>query len=130
MIADSYYQQVEEAYELRDMLYHAREEEGSKGILEYFEFFCEHMDIHPGFLVTGSRKQEYFMLRCQFSSFVREQSGNTISLKEIGSLLGGRDHTSIIHATEMHKEWMTISDIYAQDYNSLIKCWRLRYAND
>lgn len=129
---DVFYEQVEQAYELRDMLYHSPERGNPIGVLEYFDFFCEHMDCHPGALVTSSRKQEYVKLRFQFIAFVREQSNKTITYREIGQLLGGRDHSSMIHGEDQHREWMLISSTYKQDYQSLNKIWELHHerAND
>lgn len=126
MIADVYYEQTELAYKLREMLFHKRIEDNPVGVLDYVEFFCEHMDINPGALITRSRKQEYVLLRSQFVAFVRKQSSETITYQKIGEAIGGRDHATVMNSEQGHEEWMLISASYRQDYISLNKMWRLR----
>ncbi|MAO64270.1 MAG: hypothetical protein CL666_04665 [Balneola sp.] len=126
MIADAYYEQKELAYELKDMMNAISHINKPAYLLDYFDFFCQHMDVSPGDIAGTSRKQEIYMPRCQFVAFVREISNETITLKEIGRLLSDRDHSSIINSLEAHSEWMVISDAYRQGYNGLMKMWRLR----
>ena len=61
-------------------------------------------------IVSRSRKKEIVNARFIFCSIMKDYYG--CSLVYIGGLVGGRDHTSIIHAINQHRSRVKNEDMY------------------
>lgn len=51
---------------------------------------------------SKSRKQPFVYARCYISYFLRKYTHMT--LKEIGAILGGRDHSTILYSIDLFKQ--------------------------
>jgi len=60
-------------------------------------------------ILGKSRRQELVRARFMASYFLRELT--TLSLKSVGAIMGGRDHTTILHAIEQISSLM---DVYPE----------------
>jgi hypothetical protein len=64
--------------------------------------YCEYFKL-PSEDVRGKiRKKEYVMARYHIMRFLKETTD--MSLSKIGSFFDGRDHSSVIHAINTHKD--------------------------
>lgn len=66
------------------------------------------IDVHE--IVSRSRKKEIVNARFIFCSIMKDYYD--YSLVHIGELVGGRDHTSVIHAIEQHRSRIKNEDKY------------------
>lgn len=67
---------------------------------------AKHFNIKTGDLCGSSRKKEIVTAR-HFTAYILIKEGE-LPLKEVGYLLGGKDHTSIMHARDkIHKDFST-----------------------
>lgn len=64
-----------------------------------------------------SRKDELVMARFYTIHFIYTRM--SMSLKTIGIIMGGRDHSTIIHARDMVETWLNHKEIYKRE-NRLI----------
>ncbi|KKS23255.1 MAG: chromosomal replication initiator protein DnaA, chromosomal replication initiator protein [Microgenomates group bacterium GW2011_GWC1_41_8] len=62
------------------------------------ELFAVHFDLKPEYITGKSRKKQFTEPRQLLMYLLRHEMG--ISFTEIGKLLGGRDHTTIMHGVE------------------------------
>lgn len=66
-------------------------------------YLSEHMPGRPEWLTEKSRVREKAFFRFAVMYVVRNTT--SMSLKEIGDLVGGRDHSTVIHALEQVADW-------------------------
>jgi len=63
---------------------------------------CNVMGINQEELVSSSRKRKLSIARCIISYFLRKNT--SLTLLEIGRMLGGRDHSTILYQVQMYKD--------------------------
>lgn len=63
----------------------------------YAHLVCDYFEIPVSSIKIKSRKREYAVPRQVFWYLVKKYNGKSITLKDIGSYSGGRDHSTIIH---------------------------------
>lgn len=61
--------------------------------------------IHPDRFMSSSRKREYVYIRNLLCYYVKKKFPH-ISLEQIGEAIGGKDHTTVIHARKTYKDWL------------------------
>lgn len=61
---------------------------------------CNHFDISSATLKSKSRKKELVWARCIVMHYLRNNTA--LSLQKIGSMMGGRDHATIIYQLEQY----------------------------
>jgi chromosomal replication initiator protein len=66
---------------------------------------------------TANRKEEYVAARFLFMHLTRYDM--KLNLKEIGRILGGRDHSTVIHGLNVAESWITNPLFYKRE-NKLI----------
>jgi Bacterial dnaA protein helix-turn-helix/Sigma-70, region 4 len=82
------------------------------------DMFSAYFDVEKHFLIGRDRRQETVMARDVIVYILRTHGG--MSFPAIGRLLGGRDHTTIIHAyTKIANKVKTDKD-FENDFSSLI----------
>jgi chromosomal replication initiation ATPase DnaA len=72
------------------------------------------------FINNRTRTRRIVMLR-QISAYLMDQY-STMSLKDIGYLLGGFDHSTIIHSRELVNDWMNNPKFYSSEYSIITQC--------
>lgn len=65
--------------------------------------------------IGKSRKREYVYFRQAIAMFLYVNT--TLSLSEIGAMIGGKDHATVLHIKKQHNALMEHS--YAEDYHSI-----------
>lgn len=70
--------------------------------------------------LVGSSRQHHIALARQAAAWVLRQACPTISLQVIGSLLGGRDHTTIIYSIQQMEARMRTDPDLAADLRLLL----------
>jgi len=74
-------------------------------------------------IIGSNRKREKVICRQMFCYIARENMPDT-SLKSIGSALGGRDHSTVIHSIQSASDFMQYDQKFKKDYirlNEFIK---------
>jgi len=77
---------------------------------EIMEAVVEISGISRGDICSGSRKREKVQARHMFYYCVREIYGNKYSLKMLGKMVGGRDHSSVIHGIKAINDLLDTKD--------------------
>ncbi len=77
-----------------------------------------HFDLTPADL-TGASRMRHIVLARQAAAWVLRKAA-TISLEEIGRLLGGRDHTTIIYSLGQIEQRMAADPYFAAELHSLL----------
>jgi chromosomal replication initiation ATPase DnaA len=72
------------------------------------------------FINNRTRTRRIVMLR-QISAYLMDQF-STMSLKDIGYLLGGFDHSTIIHSRELVNDWMNNPKFYSSEHSIITQC--------
>jgi len=73
--------------------------------------------FHPLVLSRG-----YFVMLCRELCFVVEDGKRKqLSLKRIGKIISGRDHSTIIHTIKTYKQWMKDKTVFRKYYPMLRK---------
>jgi chromosomal replication initiation ATPase DnaA len=72
------------------------------------------------FINNRGRTRRVVMLR-QISAYLMGQY-TTMSLKDIGFLLGGFDHSTIIHSKELVTDWLDNPKFYPTEYSIITEC--------
>jgi len=71
----------------------------SKGVKMLFEYITDHFGVSMDDLTSKSRKRELVEPRQVFSWLIRNKIiPNRLSLREVGLLLGGKDHATTLHS--------------------------------
>lgn len=79
---------------------------------------CKHMMIHRDKInLSSGRKKEYVQARNMICSFLN--SDNSFRLSDIASMVGYKNHTSVIHAIKMHEIDMEFDKKYVSVYNGV-----------
>jgi chromosomal replication initiator protein len=73
--------------------------------------------MHFDVFNTPNRREEYVAARFLFMYLVRYDM--KLNLKEIGRILGGRDHSTVIHGLNVAESWITNPLFYKRE-NKLI----------
>lgn len=88
-------------------------------------YTCEHFEIELDNLIGKPRKRKFVYPRFHLIQILKIKT--VLSLSEIGKIVGGRDHSTIIHALETHKDlrdqdtsFMIAFDEYHKFYNKTI----------
>lgn len=77
--------------------------------LNHFEIIrkvCDFMHVKESQVLGKSREYKMVITRFLIVDCLLNQQSFKYTLKEIGQMLGGRDHTTIIHSREALKDWV------------------------
>ena len=67
-----------------------------------------YLNVDPVYCLQKSRKREFVYMRQLCMFFIHKNT--SLSLKFIGERFGGRDHTTVIHATSTINDFIDIKD--------------------
>ena len=69
-------------------------------------------------LISKSRKEDIVDARSIFSTIIKDNFSD-VSLRDIGQILGGRGHSTIINSIKRHKYLYESNKIYIENYNNI-----------
>lgn len=78
---------------------------------------CNHFDISSATLKSKSRKKELVWARCIVIHYLRNNTA--LTLKKIGSMMGGRDHTTVIYQLEQYDDLLKYDRPFKRTVNSI-----------
>jgi chromosomal replication initiator protein len=78
---------------------------------------CKHFSLTKEEILSGKRKKELVLPRQIAIFLIREQT--TKSLPEIGKIMGGKDHTTIMHAERKIAELLKVDQIIKESVEDL-----------
>lgn len=81
---------------------------------------CEYYKVRITDLLSSKRSRSIARPRQIAMALAKELTKH--SLPEIGSAFGGRDHTTVLHATRKIKELRETENIVDEDYKNLLRC--------
>ncbi len=84
---------------------------------DVLDIISKESGVSIGHIISRSRKKETVNARFIFCSIMKDYFN--YSLVHVGELVGGRDHTSIIHAIEQHRSRVKNEESY-RDLTSVI----------
>lgn len=76
-----------------------------------FSAVCTYYRIHPIMLQSKCRKPEFVHPRYVFY-FITKKFNPKFSLKEIGKMVGGKDHATVINGIKTISEWVSGKSSY------------------
>ena len=89
----------------------------SLNIKEVVERVCEFYDISPSLVATKTRKRNIVLPRQVIMYILREYMETQYST--IGKRLGGRDHTTVIHACEKIKRELEVNKTFQREIEQI-----------
>ena len=98
--------------------------------LNHFEIIrkvCEFMKVPEARVIGKSREHKMVMTRFIIIDCLLNQRSNKYTLKEIGQMLGNRDHTTVIHSRDALRNWVNtdetmfniLKNVHLNVFNSL-----------
>lgn len=92
-------------------------EEKKLSINDIEEIVCTYFDIKPGLIHTASRKREIVQAR-QVAMYLSKQYTD-MSLAQIGSLIGKKNHATVLHACKTVKNQLEVDKNFRQQVEEL-----------
>lgn len=88
---------------------------------EIVNFSCDYLKIKRSDLVSKNRKQSLVEARYMvgFVLYHNKNATETLSLAEIGTILGKRDHTTIIHGFRALRNWCETNEGFRNRFYDL-----------
>jgi len=98
--------------------------------LNHFEIIrkaCEYLKVKESDVVSNKRYRELVIARMIIIDLLLNQKSFFYTLKSVGQILGGRDHTTIIHNKHSLKDWIEtdetmktlLKNVHLHVFNSL-----------
>lgn len=84
---------------------------------------CQYYNLSPELIHTASRKRQIVQAR-QITMYLSKQY-TEMSLAQIGSLIGKKNHATVLHACRMVKEQMEVDKIFRDEINEIEKKLKL-----
>ena len=91
---------------------------------DILEKVCQHFGVTQQNVVSKSRKREYVQAR-QVSMYLAQKYTKMPSAR-IGKLIGGRDHSTVIHSCTTVEQRMKIDKAFASELTSIETSFRLK----
>lgn len=86
---------------------------------DYLKYIaCELMGIDAGKLYSRTRKRDYVFTR-QMMMKLYVEDFKLLNLTDCGKLLGGKDHSTVIHGLKQINNLLDVDTSIQQDYNVL-----------
>ena len=83
-----------------------------------FEYLFQKTGITEDQIKSKTRKREVVQIRQAICYFLNEYHKNLYSLKRIGKTVGGRHHSTVIHAIDVVTEQMEYENDFIKNTNS------------
>jgi chromosomal replication initiator protein len=98
--------------------------------LNHFEIIrkaCQYLNLKESDVISNKRYREFVVARMIIIDLLLNQESFIYTLKSIGKILGGRDHTTIIHNRQVLRDWVEtdegmrtlLKNVHLHVFNSL-----------
>ena len=91
---------------------------------DILEKVCQHFGVTQQQVVSKSRKRDYVQVR-QVSMYLA-QKYTKMPASRIGQLIGGRDHSTVIHSCSAVEQRMKLDKAFVEELNSIEHSFKLK----
>ena len=91
---------------------------------DILEKVCQHYGVPQQQIFSKSRKREFVQVR-QIAMYLA-QKHTKMPASRIGQLIGGRDHSTVIHSCNTVEQRLKVDNSFAEEMNSIEQSFRLR----
>ena len=85
---------------------------------------CKHFNVSSAAVAGRSRKREYVIAR-QVSMYIA-QKYTKMPASRIGKLVGGRDHSTVVHSCTQVEQRMQIDNLFHDEISSIERSFKLK----
>ena len=91
---------------------------------DILEKVCHHYNVEPQHVASKSRKRDYVQVR-QISMYLA-QKYTKMPAGRIGKLIGGRDHSTVIHSCNIIEQRLKIDKAFSEELSSIEHSFKLK----
>ena len=91
---------------------------------DILEKVCQHFGVSQQHVLSKSRKRDYVQVR-QVSMYLA-QKYTKMPASRIGQLIGGRDHSTVIHSCSAIEQRMKLDKAFVEELNSIEHSFKLK----
>ena len=91
---------------------------------DILENVCEHYNVSQQQVVSRSRKRDFVLVR-QISMYLA-QKYTKMPASRIGQLIGGRDHSTVIHSCTAIEQRLKVDKAFVDELNSIENSFKLK----
>jgi chromosomal replication initiator protein len=91
---------------------------------DILEKVCQHFGVSQQHVISKSRKRDYVQVR-QVSMYLA-QKYTKMPASRIGQLIGGRDHSTVIHSCSTIEQRMKLDKAFVEELNSIEHSFKLK----
>lgn len=91
---------------------------------DILENVCNHYHVSPQQVFSRSRKRDYVLVR-QISMYLA-QKYTKMPASRIGQLIGGRDHSTVIHSCAAIEQRLKVDKAFVDELNSIENSFKLK----
>ncbi len=91
---------------------------------DILEKVCQHFGVSQQYVISKSRKRDYVQVR-QVSMYLA-QKYTKMPASRIGQLIGGRDHSTVIHSCSTIEQRLKVDKAFVEELNSIEHSFKLK----
>ena len=91
---------------------------------DILEKVCQHFGVSQQHVISKSRKRDYVQVR-QISMYLAQKYTKMPSSR-IGQLIGGRDHSTVIHSCSTIEQRLKVDKAFVEELNSIEHSFKLK----
>jgi chromosomal replication initiator protein len=91
---------------------------------DILEKVCQHFGVSQQHVISKSRKRDYVQVR-QVSMYLA-QKYTKMPASRIGQLIGGRDHSTVIHSCSAIEQRLKLDKAFVEELNSIEHSFKLK----
>ena len=91
---------------------------------DILEKVCQHFGVSQQHVISKSRKRDYVQVR-QVSMYLA-QKYTKMPASRIGQLIGGRDHSTVIHSCSTIEQRLKVDKAFVEELNSIEHSFKLK----
>ena len=91
---------------------------------DILEKLCQHFGVSQQHVISKSRKRDYVQVR-QVSMYLA-QKYTKMPASRIGQLIGGRDHSTVIHSCSTIEQRLKVDKAFVEELNSIEHSFKLK----
>lgn len=91
----------------------------NKPIMDIIVDVCDYYDIYYTEVISKKRNSNLIMIRYKLYDLIYSNFNNKITLKQIGSYFGNKDHSTIINGIKNVKTFCQIYPEFREEYKKL-----------
>ena len=93
---------------------------------DILEIVCQHYNVTPQNVFSKSRKRDYVLAR-QISMYLA-QKFTKMPTARIGQLIGGRDHSTVIHSCSAIEQRLKVDKAFSEELSSIETSFKLKHS--